>query len=202
MDEADTDKAVDELIRRARQIMAYSNYRSIYGENYELECIAKEVERMKEDMSEIITRDEFDAISNSVQQLYASSSGKRKKIVDVNIIVPNKVVEVTFIDGDKQKAVCQEPDVFSLEQAISICLTKHLLGGTGVYNKAVKNGMKVYDNKLKADNTTKAEEDRIAKRRAKKMAYMKRRAEKRREEQIEIQKEAYVRAMREVSASN
>lgn len=116
--------------------------------------------------------------------------------------MPNKVVEVTFIDGDKQKAVCQEPDVFSLEQAISICLTKHLLGGTGVYNKAVKNGMKVYDNKLKADNTTKAEEDRIAKRRAKKMAYMKRRAEKRREEQIEIQKEAYVRAMREVSASN
>lgn len=80
MDEADTDKAVDELIRRARQIMAYSNYRSIYGENYELECIAKEVERMKEDMSEIITRDEFDAISNSVQQLYASSSGKRKKL--------------------------------------------------------------------------------------------------------------------------
>ena len=52
----------------------------------------------------------------------------RNMIVDVNIIVPNKVVEVIFFGGNKQKAVCQEPDAFSLEQAISICISKHLLG--------------------------------------------------------------------------
>lgn len=133
--------------------------------------------------------------------IYASSSVMSREIVDVNIIVPNKVVEVTFLDGDKQKAVCQEPDVFSLEQAISICLTKHLLGGTGAYNKIIKNGVKVYKENQEEMRRVKAEEERIAKRRAKKAAYMKRRAERRREEQIEIQKEAYVRAMREVGAT-
>jgi len=125
-----------------------------------------------------------------------------KIIKEVNILVPNKVVEVTFVDGDKQKAVCQEPDVFNLEQAVSICLTKHLLGGTGAYNKAVKNGIKVYEENQREKWRIKAEEERIARRRAKKAAYMKRRAEKRREEQIEIQKEAYVRAMREVSVTS
>lgn len=134
--------------------------------------------------------------------IYASPSGMRREIVDVNIIVPNKVVEVIFLDGDKQKAVCQEPDVFSLEQAVSICLTKHLLGGTGAYNKAVKNGIKVYEENQREKWRIKAEEERITKRRAKKAAYMKRREEKRREEQIEIQKEAYVRAMREVSVTS
>lgn len=134
--------------------------------------------------------------------VYVSSTGTTgmsRRISDVRIIVPNKVVEVTFVDGDKQKSVCQEPDVFSLEQAISICLTKHLLGGTSAYNKAVKSGIKVYEEKQKAECIAKAEEERIAKRRVKRDAYMKRRAEKRREEQIEIQKEAYVRAMTEVN---
>lgn len=138
------------------------------------------------------------ALSHSQPLIYASSSGMNRRIADVNILVPNKVVEVIFVDGDKQKAVCQEPDVFSLEQAVSICLTKHLLGGTGAYNRAIKNGIKVYEESQREKWRIKAEEERIAKRRARKAAYMKRRAEKRREEQIEIQKEAYVRALREV----
>lgn len=124
------------------------------------------------------------------------------EIIDVNVIVSNKVVEVTFIDGDKQKAVCQEPDVFSLEQAISICLTKHMLGGTGAYNKVVKNGVKVYKENQKEMCRIKAEEELLAKRRAKRAEYMKRRANRRREEQIEIQKEAYIRALREVEKVN
>lgn len=195
-------KTVDELIRPVGQLMACSNYRSIYGENYEFECIRNEVERKKKDMSEKIMRDACDAFTYSRQLLYASSFGRCRKITDVNIIVPNKVVEVSFIDGDKQKTVCQEPDVFSLEQAISICLAKHLLGGTSAYNKAVRDGIKVYEENQKEMWRIKAEEERIAKRRAKKAAYMKRRTEKRREEQIEIQKEAYVRAMREVSVTS
>lgn len=175
-------KTVDELSR---------------GINSETERI-KEI--MKNDTSVRIMRDMNDALTYSLPSLYISSSGKSRKITDVNVIVPNKVVEVTFLDGDKQKAVCQEPDVFSLEQAISICLAKHLLGGTGAYNKAVKNGIKVYKEEQKEKWRIKFEEERIAKRRAKKMAYMKRRAEKRREEQIEIQKEAYVRALKEVNS--
>lgn len=151
-------------------------------------------EKFYDEMTSSIYSRINDALNNDKSLFYVTSSNKNT-ITDVNVIVPNKVVEVTFMDGDRQKAVCQEPDIFSLEQAISICLTKHLLGGSGAYNKAVKNGVKIYQDKQKAEWVAKFEEERIAKRRAKKAAYMKRKAEKKREEQIEIQKEAYVRAM-------
>ena len=121
------------------------------------------------------------------------------KITDVKIIVPNKVVEVTFSDGTKEKSVCREPDVFSLESAISICISKKIMGGSSAYNNAVKRGIKVYEDKLKREELDKAEQKRIEKRRAKRQAYKERRVAKReeieKEKQIEIQKEAYIRAM-------
>lgn len=128
------------------------------------------------------------------------------EIADVNIIVPDKVVEVTFTDGTIEKSVCKESDTFSLETAISICISKKIMGGSGAYNNAVKHGMKVYEDKLKKEATEKAEQERIEKKRAKRLAYKERRAAKRaaeeakrkaqeKEEQIEIQKEAYLRAM-------
>ena len=121
------------------------------------------------------------------------------KITDVKIIVPNKVVEVTFSDGTKEKSVCREPDVFSLESAISICISEKIMGGSSAYNNAVKRGIKVYEDKLKREELDKAEQKRIEKRRAKRQAYKERRVAKReeieKEKQIEIQKEAYIRAM-------
>lgn len=149
-----------------------------------------------------VSKEEINTIC-TLLNIYKSEEGLfMNNIKDVNVIVPNKVVEVTFANGDKQKSVCQEQDVFSLEQAISICLTKHLVGGTGVYNKTVKNGIKVYEEKQKAVLIEKAEEERISKKRAKKAAYLKRKAEKKREEQIEIQKEAYIRALEAVGKVN
>jgi hypothetical protein len=124
-------------------------------------------------------------------------------IKDINIIVPNKVVEVTFEGGGKQKSVCREPDVFSLEQAITICLCKQIMGGSGRFNRTVKHGLKVYDDKLKKAEEEKKEQMRIAKKMAKKQAYMARKKAKKelaeRERAIEIQKEAYVRAMAEIA---
>lgn len=136
-------------------------------------------------------------IKGSLTLSIKKESNVKIKIKDVNIIVENKVVEVTFTDGDKQKSVCREPDVFSLEMAISICITKHVLGGSSLYNKAVRNGLKCYENKLKKAEAEEKEKERIEKRKAKLAAYKKRRAEKRKEEQIETQKEAYLRAMRD-----
>lgn len=118
------------------------------------------------------------------------------RIVDVNPIVPNKVVEVTFADGTKEKSVCREPDTFSLESAISICISKKIMGGSSAYNNAVKRGMKVYENKQKREAAERAEQERIEKKRAKRLAYKERRAAKKREEQIAIQAEAYIRAMK------
>lgn len=134
------------------------------------------------------------------------------RIVDVNPIVPNKVVEVTFADGTKEKSVCREPDVFSLESAISICISKKIIGGSSAYNNAVKRGMKVYEDKQKKKEAEKVEQKRIEKKRAKRLAYKERRAAKRteeenqrkakeREEQIAIQAEAYLRAMKAMDNS-
>lgn len=131
-------------------------------------------------------------------------------ITDVKVIVPNKVVEVTFGDGTKEKSVCKEPDVFSLETAISICVSKKIMGGSGAYNKAIRDGIKVYEDKLKKEEAEKLEQERIEKKRAKRLAYKKRRATRlaeeaeakkaaEREEQIEIQKEAYIRAMKQMT---
>lgn len=121
------------------------------------------------------------------------------KITDVNIIKPKQVVEVTFADGTKTKSVCRYPDVFSLEQAIAICIGKKIMGGSSVYNNAIKRGLKVYDDKLKKEEIDKAEQERIANKRAKRIAYKKRKVAEReqaeKERQIEIQKEAYIRAM-------
>lgn len=121
------------------------------------------------------------------------------EIMHVDTIVPGKVVKVTFTDFTTEKAVCQEPDVFSLEQAFTICLCKKLMGGSGAFNKAIKHAVKVYKEQLRKEEEDKKETLRIEKRRAKRKAYLARRAEKRanaeKERQIEIQKEAYIRAM-------
>ena len=71
--------------------------------------------------------------------------------------------------------------------------------------------MKVYEDKQKREATEKAEQERIEKKRAKRLAYKERRAvkraeeekqrkEKEREEQIAIQMEAYLRAMKEIGS--
>lgn len=123
-------------------------------------------------------------------------------IKDVKILVENKVVEVTFEDETKEKAVCLEPDTFDLERAISICLAKKVMGGSSAYNNAVKKGLKVYDNKLNREIAEKTEKERIERKRAKLKAYKQRRKERKiaeeNERQIEIQKEAYIRAMKEL----
>ena len=41
----------------------------------------------------------------------------KTNIVDLNVIVPNKVIEVIFEDGTKEKAVCQDPDTFKIGRA-------------------------------------------------------------------------------------
>ena len=102
-------------------------------------------------------------------------------------------------DKTKEKSVCHKDDTFTLEAAIAICISKKIMGGSSAYNNAVKRGIKVYEDKLKREEFDKAEQERIEKRRVKRQAYKERRAAKReeieKEKQIEIQKEAYIRAM-------
>lgn len=46
-------------------------------------------------------------------------------IFDINVIVPDKVVEIEFYDG-KEKMVCHKDDVFDLRKCCFIAIAKHL----------------------------------------------------------------------------
>ena len=47
-------------------------------------------------------------------------------ISDINIIVPDKVVEITFGDGKTEKMVCHKDDTFDLRKCCFIAIAKHL----------------------------------------------------------------------------
>ena len=49
-----------------------------------------------------------------------------KIISNINIIVPSKVVEITFEDGKTEKMVCHEDDIFNLRKCCFIAIAKHL----------------------------------------------------------------------------
>jgi uncharacterized membrane protein YcgQ (UPF0703/DUF1980 family) len=124
-------------------------------------------------------------------------------IEDIKVIVPNKVVEITFVDGIKEKVVCKETDTFSLENAITICLAKKILGGSSKYNNFIRKTVKDYNKKIEQEKKDKVLAEQIAKKKAKnlekKKARLERKAQKEKEKQIEIQKEAYIQAMKEIN---
>lgn len=131
-------------------------------------------------------------------------------IVDVAVIEKNdkpKVVIVTFADKTKEKAVLADDDTYSLEQGISICLMKKLLGketsfGGSLYNKLIKRAMDVMEanEKAAADAVAKAEADKAkAEKQAKKQKERREKYEAAaREYEIGIQTEAYLRAYNQI----
>ena len=182
-----------------------------------LRLIAQRLKQFKEneEMSYALTVTGSRMIKEDGEVKFAYDTSGRFSIVTDAVIpeiedvqsINDKVVIVKFADGTSEKAVLSENDTFSLEQGVSICITKKILNkvlkganGTSAYNKLVDYGLKVYDKKQKeikeAIAAKKAEKDaeqrkidRIRKKRAKHKAKL-------REEQIEIQAEAYRRAMK------
>jgi len=127
-------------------------------------------------------------------------------ISDVKVI-DKKVVVVKFADNTEEKAVLDSADTYSLEQGISICITKKLLGrntpfGGSLYNKIIKRAMDVMEENEKAakfvaeqEKAANAKAEKIA---AKKKAHAMKIAALKKEDEIEMHKEAYLRAMREL----
>lgn len=127
-------------------------------------------------------------------------------ISDVKVI-NKKVVVVKFADSTEEKAVLDSADTYSLEQGISICITKKLLGrntpfGGSLYNKIIKRAMDVMEENEKAAKFV-AEQEKAANAKAEKVAAKKKAhamkiAALKKEDEIEMHKEAYLRAMREL----
>lgn len=115
----------------------------------------------------------------------------------------SKVVKITYGDGTFTKAVCSENDVFDLDTGITICLIKRILGGGDCGNKNYNNLIRSVHDLMERDQREREEFKKYKLARKEKQKEIEhKRAEgkaRAREEQIEIQKEAYLRAMRELN---
>ena len=124
---------------------------------------------------------------------------KLPEITKIEIPKENKVVIVHFSDGTKEKAVCDKDDKFSLETGIEICVMKKIMGGNAAYNKYIKNAVKLYNSEIDRKNKEDAEKERKKAKIEKEKERRERRRERKIAEQIHIQKEAYLLAMKEFS---
>lgn len=131
------------------------------------------------------------------QQIYKDyqAAGCVEKVECYN----DRVVKVTFSDGTFTKSVCSENDRFDLDTGITICLMKRMLGkdGNKMYNNAIRRIHKIMEDNLKAkeeEKIKKAENKEKNRQQNLKRANGKKKA---RQEQIDIQKEAILAALRE-----
>lgn len=151
-------------------------------------------------MSNSYNINDFDYLWREVEK------AKRKYIQDINVIVPNKVVEITFKDNEKEKMVCHEDDTFDLRRCCFIAIAKHLYKKEYTYEgieymaeqlmyqkefvKIVEKALKEYKKKLadkeKAEKEE-AERKEILKRQAeKKRRYKARRAQRHKAEMVDL----------------
>lgn len=131
-----------------------------------------------------------------------SQEGANQSILSVKIPAITKVhqptdrvVICTFADGATTKAVCHPDDKFSLDTAISICVTKYLFEKFLVqnYHRYIKDALQLVERQKKEAERKEADERlrqaRIAKAKLRKELYKMRKREE------EILREAQVQAL-------
>lgn len=116
-------------------------------------------------------------------------------ITDVK--VHGSTVLVTFADNTKSVAVLDNEDAFNLEQGISICITKKLLGecGNSIYNKLIKRAFKVIKQNEQAEAKKEEEKAEAEQKKAKALKRHQKKQAKKREERISEMAEAYISAI-------
>ena len=127
---------------------------------------------------------------------YKSEKLMMPDIKDVKVY--DHTVVVVFADNTKTTAVLDPEDKFNLEQGISICLTKKLIGndGSSIYNKLIKRALKV--KKQNEDADRRAKEKKIEEKKHKELVVARKQKKKlkKREEEINMHKEAIIRAIK------
>ena len=128
-------------------------------------------------------------------------------VKDFEISKSGNGVTVHFTDGTYKKSYAVAPDKFDLETALYICLAKkfqneykcddieELAKFFSMTKKHIKEVERVCSEYKKEEESKKI----IANRRAKKIRYKANKKAREKEEMIEIQKEAYLRAIREAN---
>lgn len=149
---------------------------------------------------------------------YQINYGSSNEFIDsFEEIVPDKVMAVYFADGQSEKMVCREPDVFDLHRCLYLAIAKHLYKKEytteGIEYKASELSMqkkyvKIVENAIKAHNKMLKEQEKSERLELERIAAKNRRLQKKQEkraktkevkleEAIEMQKEAYLRAIKE-----
>lgn len=110
----------------------------------------------------------------------------------------DRVVKITFIDGTFTKSVCSKNDAFDLDVGITICLMKRWLGkdGNRLYNNLIRKVHKRMDQKERLAEREKKLRAEMREKEHKMKAKREAKKEKARLEQIEIQKQAYIEALK------
>lgn len=128
-------------------------------------------------------------------------------IKDFEISKSGNGITVYFIDGTYKKSYAVAPDEFDIKKALYICLAKKysheykcddievLAKFFSMTKKYIREVERVFAEYEKKEEVKKI----IANRKAKKIRYKANKKAREREELIEIQKEAYLRAMREAN---
>ena len=149
----------------------------------------------------------YNEINNIYNTISKDKSNKKKENKDMKSmkfkivnyrVYENRAVIVTFEDskGNKveTKAVCNEADNFDLENGVTVCVYKYLLG-EDTYKGTIKEAMR----QIKAVDKAKADEEAvkelIERKKAKAARKKARRRARQRQERIEEMQEAYFNAM-------
>lgn len=144
--------------------------------------------------------------THSFQIPELTTKDMKENILDINVIVPGKVVEITFCDMLKEKMVCHEDDTFDLRKCCFIAIAKHLykkeytqegieymatqLTYQKKYVKIVDKALKDYKRKEeeKAEKIRREDEEKIirARQNLKRRKQKERRAQRHREALIDV----------------
>ena len=174
----------------------------------------KEINNMKKETKQPKQKTKRELLEEKIAK-YQVGSG----IESIEIIVPNKVVKIKMDSmfshwKNEYKMVCDDQDTFSLERAIYLAYAKD--GCCGKYTSKyielyadklamekkfvarVKAAMKLYKCQEELKRLDEEEAAMIQKKKEKRWKQKERRAERKRNEQIAMQKEAYVQAWKEI----
>lgn len=176
----------------------------------------KEIEEMKKETKPIQPKQKTkrERLEEKIAK-YQTDSG----IESVEIVVMNKVIKIKMDDifshwKSEYKMVCDDQDIFSLERAIYLAYAKDechdkytseyielyadKLAMEKKYIAMVKAAMKLYECQEELKKLDKEEAAMIQRKKEKRWKQKERRAERKRNEQIAVQKEAYVQAWKEI----
>ena len=150
-------------------------------------------------------------IEKEISEFKLKEKKLKTAIKKYEILCPEKVIRVIFTDGKQEKLVCDKEDKFDLKTGLFISIAKHMYKDKytleGIEEMArelsyTKECVSMVNKAIKEhEKYEKTEKERIAKEKEEKRLEHEKRMErdrKRREHKIEIQKEAYLRAMCEL----